>query len=317
MTAAAFAEPQSMDAAATSSMAVGPAIVVTAELVEEPRVQPRPPRVWSSLLVSVLAIPVAVVVSGVVLAVAAIAHRGPQVLQSQEAMLNWIGEYSQTREGLLVLVLPGQAVFLGIALLAALFSKQSLTRRLGLRRGWLPLWTWAVFVLATPTVGALSSLMFSNVMEQESEHLKMMETMLRSHATEFFAGLFLLAAVLPGVVEEIMFRGYLQSRLLDRWHPWAAIMWSAVLFAAAHLDFAHAIGVLPLGMWLGVVAWRAGSVWPAILCHAANNGAALILARLPETDAAELPGDPLTLTFAGLSMAAFALSCLLMLFTRE
>ena len=27
----------------------------------------------------------------------------------------------------------------------------------------------------------------------------------------------------------------------------------------------------PLGIWLGVLAWRTGSIWPSIVCHAAIN----------------------------------------------
>lgn len=28
----------------------------------------------------------------------------------------------------------------------------------------------------------------------------------------------------------------------------------------------------PVGIWLGVLAWRTGSVWPSIVCHAFLNG---------------------------------------------
>jgi membrane protease YdiL (CAAX protease family) len=35
----------------------------------------------------------------------------------------------------------------------------------------------------------------------------------------------------------------------------------------------HAIVfAFPVGAWLGVVAWRTGSIWPGILCHAFING---------------------------------------------
>jgi membrane protease YdiL (CAAX protease family) len=36
----------------------------------------------------------------------------------------------------------------------------------------------------------------------------------------------------------------------------------------------HAVAAaFPLGLWLGVLAWRTGSVWPGIVCHAFVNGA--------------------------------------------
>ncbi|MBI1899834.1 MAG: CPBP family intramembrane metalloprotease, partial [Planctomycetia bacterium] len=119
--------------------------------------------------------------------------------------------------------------------------------------------------------------------------MKLVEKIFRSLSDSFFPGLVLLVGIVPGIVEEFMFRGYLQSRLLKRWHPAAAIGLSAILFSVAHLDWMHVLGVLPLGVWLGVIAWRSGSIWPAVLGHAANNtfavlelkfGAAAILAIL-------------------------------------
>jgi membrane protease YdiL (CAAX protease family) len=78
-------------------------------------------------------------------------------------------------------------------------------------------------------------------------------------------------ALIPAFVEETLFRGYVQRRLLERWPPAAAIGCSSLLFALAHVDLHHATFAIFPGIWFGIVAWRCGSTWPAMLCHATMN----------------------------------------------
>jgi membrane protease YdiL (CAAX protease family) len=84
----------------------------------------------------------------------------------------------------------------------------------------------------------------------------------------------LFLALVPGLVEEAFFRGYVQRRLLARWPAWAAVGVTAGLFGLLHMHPAHVASAFVLGLWLGAVARRAGSVWPAVLCHASINAAA-------------------------------------------
>jgi membrane protease YdiL (CAAX protease family) len=77
---------------------------------------------------------------------------------------------------------------------------------------------------------------------------------------------------LPGFTEELFYRGFMQRRLLDRWPPAAALPVAAVLFALSHGTPVWALAVLPLGFWFGPLAWRTGSLWPGICCHAFVNG---------------------------------------------
>jgi membrane protease YdiL (CAAX protease family) len=79
-------------------------------------------------------------------------------------------------------------------------------------------------------------------------------------------------ALVPGVVEELLFRGYVQRRLLARWTPLWAVLISSLLFAFVHIMPLAIIALFPLGIWLGVVAWRSGSVFPSMFCHAFVNG---------------------------------------------
>jgi len=98
----------------------------------------------------------------------------------------------------------------------------------------------------------------------------------------------LLIALLPGFVEEVFYRGFLQRGLLLRWGPAASILTSSLLFALGHGEVAWAAGIFPLGLWLGVVAWRTGSVRMTIAMHACVNGlwtaGMMILHRVPSSE---------------------------------
>jgi membrane protease YdiL (CAAX protease family) len=80
-----------------------------------------------------------------------------------------------------------------------------------------------------------------------------------------------LFAFLPGLCEELFFRGALQTGLLRRLSPASAIAMTAVLFVAFHGQFGLGPGRLVGGLALGWLAWRTGSLWPGVLAHALNN----------------------------------------------
>ena len=283
----------------------GPAEVVQAELVAP---LASGPRVWTALMVGILAIPLAAVVGGIVLAAAMLAFHGTPFPDSSSLMDTWLEDLAQTRVGLVVIIVPGQLVFLAAALGAAWLSPQSLTQRLELGPGRLPWWTWIVLMLGTPIIGVLSSHVLSLLVDDMGDQLKLVDAMLRTHVRDFAWGLLALVAVLPGFVEELLFRGYLQSRLLRCWPPALAVGFSAVVFSLAHLDPVHVLGVLPLGLWLGAIAWRAGSIWPAILCHAINNAVAVSGALFEDTGTWELTLDPYSITLLAVSGPAFLVS---------
>ena len=79
-------------------------------------------------------------------------------------------------------------------------------------------------------------------------------------------------AIFPGIGEELLFRGYVQKRLLQRWSPAWAIGVTSAIFAVVHIQPHTVVAAFPLGIWLGFLAWKCGSIGPSILCHAFING---------------------------------------------
>jgi hypothetical protein len=114
-------------------------------------------------------------------------------------------------------------------------------------------------------------------------------------------------ALTPALGEELLFRGFLQRLLATRWPAALAVLGSAAVFGAAHLDLVHGVAAFVLGCYLGALTARAGSLRPAMLSHAVNNSLAVAgsAGLLPEIGT---PGAPAQLTFA----LALAAGCLVL-----
>ena len=87
--------------------------------------------------------------------------------------------------------------------------------------------------------------------------------------------------VLAPLVEEIVFRGMLLSRLLRSMGHHAAIWTTGLVFALTHtvLDpsaWFAAIGLFPVGVVLGYLAWSTRDLSRAIFAHAGVNGLAAV-----------------------------------------
>ncbi len=123
----------------------------------------------------------------------------------------------------------------------------------------------------------------------------------------------LLASLLAPACEEIAFRGYVQGALLTRRRPAAAILLGALLFALMHLDPVRFPAVLALGALFGWLAWRAGSLWPAVAAHAANNGIGSALALAARADQ-PAPAAPVVSSAIFLAAAAAGVVALLAAF---
>ncbi len=73
------------------------------------------------------------------------------------------------------------------------------------------------------------------------------------------------------VAEELLFRGFLQGSLEHRRGRWPAIILTSLLFAVLH-DPWRLVPVFFIGVLLGYLASRGGSIYYSMLAHAVTNG---------------------------------------------
>lgn len=97
--------------------------------------------------------------------------------------------------------------------------------------------------------------------------------------------------VLPGIFEEIAFRGVVLETGLQMTTPARAQLLTAALFAAVHLRLLAAPYLFLFGLILGLLRRRSGSLYPCILAHVVHNAAVIYLwpAVADATGAAAIP----------------------------
>ena len=271
----------------------------------------RPPRVWPALTLGICIIPVGAIVAGVAFAVylaaiGALAHYHPG-----EDMNPLVAKATTRPGGFLMLILPGQLTFLLAAVIAGALSPQPIAQRLGYVRPRVPIWSFPIFIFATPLFGIAGAVLMDAVFKKPNAELKLLSDMVSTSTGALAVLIAATISLLPPITEETLFRGYVQRRLLHRWGPIAAISISTVLFTAAHLDPGHMLGVLPIGVWLGVVAWQCGSIWPSMACHAALNFLFSVGSRFGDKSD-KVHFDAATIVILALSGLAFAASVYVM-----
>lgn len=83
--------------------------------------------------------------------------------------------------------------------------------------------------------------------------------------------LILFFCVLPAVLEETAFRGLVQHWLHAAIPPFRALVLASALFTALHFSVLSAPYLFAVGMVLGWVKWKTGSLYPSMLIHLIHN----------------------------------------------
>ncbi len=126
---------------------------------------------------------------------------------------------------------------------------------------------------------------------------------------DFFA-VFFVMAILPGLGEELLFRGAMQP-LMIRFtkSPHLGVLITSALFALVHLQFYTFLPILVLGIVLGYLRLWSQSIWPSVIVHIINNGSIVIGAyffNMPLQDTGV--SEPWDVTMAALGLLVFVIS---------
>ena len=149
---------------------------------------------------------------------------------------------------------------------------------------WLRTRPW--MVLAWSVIAALGALIPSAWIQEQMPELpnfaeQEFDTIMGSPWGYFVIGL------LAPLSEEIVLRGAILKELLksERLTTWTAITLSAVFFAVVHMNPVQMPHAFLIGLLLGWMYWRTGSILPGVAYHWANNSIAYILYALyPDPD---------------------------------
>ncbi|QDS92327.1 CAAX amino terminal protease self- immunity [Roseimaritima multifibrata] len=233
------------------------------------------PRIWPVILVVLASILTFIMGTGIAILAGQWIATG-SVATTQAEAIKAMGAIKDSRWAFTLTVVLPQIALVVPAVVASLLSPRGFRQRLRLVRGNWPWWGWLAAALATPLVGLVASIGAGMFLE-ESEALKEMTKMFRELGRSgFLIPLALMIGGMPAICEEFLFRGYIQTRLNRRWGPTIGILVASTIFAIFHLDPVHAIGVFPIGLWMGWLAYRSGSIIPAMIAHMINNVLAVV-----------------------------------------
>jgi membrane protease YdiL (CAAX protease family) len=174
-----------------------------------------------------------------------------------------------SRHGMVPLTAVAQAMVLAFVVLFAWLGRYHARVVFALRAGSAGGVVGAVLIVAgaIPWLGALDSL----------QHALWRSSMQAADALlPFIASGFLSHPVLApiatgaiiGICEELLFRGAIQTALVNRLGPLRGIILTAFLFALSQTDYRGFLARLSLGLLLGWLVWRGKSIYPAILSRA-------------------------------------------------
>jgi membrane protease YdiL (CAAX protease family) len=93
---------------------------------------------------------------------------------------------------------------------------------------------------------------------------------------------YLTIGLLAPLSEEIVMRGAILKELLksQKLSVWGAIAISAAMFALIHMNPAQMPHAFIIGLLLGWMYWRTGSILPGVAYHWSNNSAAFVMYAL-------------------------------------
>ena len=239
----------------------------------------RVPRIWPIILAYAVGFFLAEGASvGVVLAVATI-RAGPR----REQIVDEVTRFALSSEGMMASALVDAVVLGAVAVVVARFLGKDIRRTLRLQ----PSAANAVGMCAA--VGGMLGLGLSCGAASELLGLRghgvmdMLAQALRSPTPAAFALGIVAIGILPGIAEEIFFRGLIQTQLSARWGRWPAIITTSAAFGLIHLDPVQGSLAFTAGLFLGWTAERFAGVGPSIVAHATNNALFVALASFAES----------------------------------
>ncbi|MBD5476017.1 MAG: CPBP family intramembrane metalloprotease [Lachnospiraceae bacterium] len=201
-------------------------------------------------------------------------------------LMLYVGSLLQIRFGLAG-VFGTQMILLLVPLFLVVYTKRDIRQTYGFAR------TKAVNFLggALISVGMvlLNLVITAALMKLLPQSTENMETVFSELFESNVVAAFLVIAVTPAICEEMLFRGVIMHSMKAKYRVSSAIAITAVLFGLYHMSLVKFIPTGLIGLMLCLVAWKADSIYPAMLMHFINNAISVIVSYYPEQVEKVLP----------------------------
>ncbi len=118
--------------------------------------------------------------------------------------------------------------------------------------------------------------------------------------------LVLALAVVPAICEELLFRGVVYRLMCGTLAPRTAVVAQAIVFGLFHGSIYRLLPTALLGLILGELRRRTGSVLPGIVAHLMTNGIILLVEREAPAELVNQLGEPTLWALAGVGAVVVA-----------
>ncbi len=182
-----------------------------------------------------------------------------------------------------LIIAPQLGIILAPALLMACVLTRSLRRSLNMNKP--PTMAWPVAIILGccihPAYAMLASLIQAvyPLSPQTIESLGPFEQLVNEAP---FWNVVLVLALIPAICEEIAYRGFIFNGLRQNQAGLRAVLVTAVLFGLSHGVLQQSLAATVMGLMLGWITLRCGSLFPAMIIHVINNALSVSLGRLGE-----------------------------------
>lgn len=140
-------------------------------------------------------------------------------------------------------------------------------------------WKWSPLMLFITMLGMMGTDILNELLNVGN--LDMMEQMFGNLSSTTIG--MLAIALLGPICEEVLFRGGIEGVMLKHGvRPWIAIVVSAFLFGAIHMNPGQLLPAALGGAMFGILYWKTRSIIPGIICHVVNNSLSVWAMRSEE-----------------------------------
>ena len=146
----------------------------------------------------------------------------------------------------------------------------------------------AIILISIPGVNFLAAVnelipLSDWMLNKETTAEMLLNAFLSNSSTLGFIVNIAIICIIPGFGEEIIFRGLLQKHFvkITKSQVWGIVI-SAFIFSAFHLQFKGFIPRFGLGLLLGYLYMKSGSIWLSVAAHTLNNIFAISVFSLME-----------------------------------
>lgn len=138
-------------------------------------------------------------------------------------------------------------------------------------------WLTIVTTGAASVLIGILAIFQQKILPHSQNYREFWEQVLQQFQQTPFILTFALVAILPGICEELFFRGFLLQGIRKKFSDRFSIVLVGVLFGLLHFDPYRFFPVTLLGIFFGYIVVKTGSIFPGMIAHMTNNTLVLLL----------------------------------------